>query len=300
MAWHIGDAAQKRCGGVDPQYVETAGQRKTRFLLVMLQADRKVGNEKMEMSVDDEEWRRGMKDGIPICLGYFAVAFAFGIQAEAVGLTAFQASLMSVTNLTSAGQFAALGMISAGGSYAEMALAQLVVNLRYCLMSCALSQKIKEDGAAAHRFGVAYGVTDEIFGISVCRPGELNPFYSYGLMTVAIPGWTLGTTAGVVSGNLLPQSVISALGIAIYGMFLAVIIPAAKGERSVLGVVVCAMLVSVMFRVIPALGAISSGFQVILITVIVSAAAAVLMPVGEEGGEPGETAAEKEAGNLAE
>lgn len=235
----------------------------------------------MDEESQGEEWKRGVRDGIPICLGYFAVAFAFGIQAAGTGLTAFQAGLMSVTNLTSAGQFAALGVIAAGGSYAEMALAQFVLNLRYCLMSCALSQKLEDGVPPIHRFGVAYGVTDEIFGISVCRPGELNPFYSYGLMSAAIPGWTFGTILGVISGDMLPGIIISALGIAIYGMFLAVIIPAAKTDTTVLGVVLCAMSASLIFHEVPALHGISSGFQVIIITIIVSGFAAWLLPVKE-------------------
>lgn len=236
----------------------------------------------LQTSDQTEEWKAGLHDGLPICLGYFAVAFAFGIQAKSAGLTAFQAALMSLTNLTSAGQFAALELIAAGAPYFEMALTQFVINLRYCLMSCALSQKIKKGTAPAHRFGIAFGVTDEIFGVSVCRPKALTPAYSYGLMAVAIPGWTAGTLFGVIAGDLLPASVINALGIAIYGMFLAIIIPAARQERPVLAVVLCAVALSTIFYYVPVLSAVSSGFRIILITLVVAGGAALLFPVPDE------------------
>lgn len=227
-------------------------------------------------------WINGVKDGIPICMGYFAVAFAFGIQAKEVGMSGAQAFLLSVTNLTSAGQFAALGVMAAGASYWEMALTQLVINLRYCLMSCALSQKLQRGISPLHRLGVAYGVTDEIFGMSVCREGKLSPFYSYGLMSVAIPGWGFGTLFGVVSGGLLPACIISALGIAIYGMFIAVVVPAAKKDRTVLLVVLCAMTISALFQAIPVVREVSAGLRIILVTLIVAGAAAWLFPVKEE------------------
>ena len=146
----------------------------------------------------------GLKDGVPIGLGYFAVAFTLGIAAKNIGMTAAQATAMSLTNLTSAGEFAALGIISAGASYGEMALTQLIINLRYCLMSCSLSQKIDPAAGIGHRLLTAFGVTDEIFGVSMGTKGRLSPFYSYGIMTAAVPGWTLGTLVGVISGSVLP------------------------------------------------------------------------------------------------
>ena len=224
----------------------------------------------------------GFKDGIPICLGYIAVSFTFGIMAKKVGISIFDAVLISLTNVTSAGQFAGLSLIASTASYIEMAITQLIINLRYCLMSCALSQKIDPEAPLFHRFLIAYGVTDEIFGVSICRPGSLRPSYSYGLMAVAIPGWVLGTLFGILSGNLLPAGIISALGIAIYGMFLAIIIPPAKEEKPVLLVVLSAVALSTLFTYTPVLNKISSGFQIILITVLVAGAAAILFPVKEE------------------
>ena len=133
------------------------------------------------MNTNTIQWRNGLKDGIPICLGYFAVSFTFGIMASGAGLSPWQAVIMSFTNLTSAGQFAALGIIAAKAPFMEMAVAQFIINLRYCLMSCSLSQKLDEKTPFFHRFLIGYGVTDEIFGVSVCRPGRLSPFFSYGL-----------------------------------------------------------------------------------------------------------------------
>ena len=200
-----------------------------------------------------ESFKKGLKDGVPIGLGYFAVSFAFGMMAVSGGLTVWQAVLISLTNLTSAGQFAGLDIMIMGGTYWEMALTQLVINLRYCLMSFSLAQKLERNASWGHRLVVAFGVTDEIFGISASQEGRLNPYYNYGAMCMGIPGWTLGTLLGAVSGNILPAFIISALSVAIYGMFLAVIIPPAKKNRAVLGVVISAMTVSTLFACLPVL-----------------------------------------------
>lgn len=226
-----------------------------------------------------ESFKRGLKDGIPIGLGYLAVSFTFGMMAVSAGLSVWQAVLISLTNLTSAGQFAGLGIIAAGGSYWEIALTQLVINLRYCLMSFSLAQKLRRDESRVHRYLVAFGVTDEVFGISVSRPGKVSAFYNYGAMCMAIPGWTLGTLAGAVSGNLLPDFMVSALSVAIYGMFIAIFIPPAKTNRAVLGVVLGAMAVSSLFAVVPALKSVSSGFVIIITTLVVAGAAAYFCPV---------------------
>ena len=228
------------------------------------------------------QFRYGLKDGVPIGLGYLAVSFTFGIMARGAGLDTWQAVAMSFTNLTSAGQFAALGIIQAGAPVVEMAVAQLIINLRYCLMSCSLSQKLESGIPSFHRFLMAYGVTDEIFGVSVCRPGMLSPFYNYGLICVAVPGWTLGTLLGAISGDLLPARLLSALNVALYGMFLAVVIPPAKGNRILTGVILASMALSFLFTRIPALDHISSGFKIIILTILVAGAAAILFPLKEE------------------
>lgn len=232
--------------------------------------------------MDQMNFKRGIQDGIPIGLGYFAVSFTFGMMAVSGGLTAWQAVLISLTNLTSAGQFAGLGIIVAGGSMWEMALTQLVINLRYCLMSFSLSQKLEKNISTGHRLAVAFGVTDEIFGVSASQEGRLSPWYNYGVMSMAIPGWTLGTLVGAVLGNVLPGFLVSALNVAIYGMFLAVIIPPAKKNKAVLGVVIGAMAISTVFAVVPVLNNVSSGFVIIITTLIVAGLAAHFSPIPEE------------------
>ena len=163
-----------------------------------------------------------------------------------------------------------------------MALTQLVINLRYCLMSFSLSQKLEKGVSNGHRLAVAFGVTDEIFGVSASQEGRISPWYNYGVMCVAIPGWTLGTLVGAVSGNLLPDFLVSALSVAIYGMFLAVIIPPAKKNRAVLGVVIGAMAVSTLFATVPVLNKVSTGFVIIITTVLVAGIAAYFCPIEEK------------------
>ena len=219
-----------------------------------------------------ESYKQGITDGIPIGLGYLAVSFTFGMMAIKGGLTIWQAVLISLTNLTSAGQFAGLDIIIAGGSLWEMALTQLIINLRYCLMSFSLSQKLRRDESWAHRYGVAFGVTDEIFGVSASKPGKVSAFYNYGVMSVAIPGWTLGTLLGAISGSLLRD----------FGLFLAVIIPPTKKNKAVFLVVLGAMAVSSLYAWVPVLSKVSSGFVIIITTVLVAGIAARLCPVKEE------------------
>ncbi len=244
-----------------------------------------VSNEKVEIESKTSYLKRGFRDGIPIALGYIAVSFTFGIAAKNTGLTVFQAVMMSITNVTSAGQFASLGLIGVSAGYLEMAVTQLIINLRYCLMSCSLSQKLSKDTSLIHRFLIATGITDEIFGVSVCTEGKLNPFYTYGVISVAIPGWVIGTFLGIVSGNILPPRVLSALSVALYGMFLAVIIPPAKENKVISTVIFVSMLLSLIFTKLPLLSQISSGFRIIILTVIIAGAAAVLFPVKEDTNE---------------
>ncbi|WP_458413355.1 AzlC family ABC transporter permease [Schinkia sp. CFF1] len=234
------------------------------------------------MNPNFKEWRRGFKDGIPIALGYLAVSFTFGIIAKQAGLNPFEAVFMSATNLTSAGQFAGLSLIATTATVMEIAITQLIINSRYILMSFAFSQKIDPNTSLFHRMMMAYGITDEIFGAAMATKGKLNPYYTYGLVSVAMPGWALGTFLGVVSGNLLPDRIISALCIALYAMLLAVIIPPAKGNKLLSGIILVSMTASLLFAKLPSLHSISSGVKIILLTIIIAGAAAVLFPVKEE------------------
>ncbi len=234
--------------------------------------------------MDNKFWyKKGLKDGIPIALGYFAVAFTLGIAAEKAGLTAFQTFIATGTTLASAGGYAGISVIAAGGTYFEMFLTMLIVNARYILMSCSLSQKISPKTSTLHRMGVAFGVTDEIFGISSAVSGYLNPFYNYGAMTISIPGWASGAALGVLVGNILPVSVMSALSVGIFGMFLAIIIPPAKENKVIMGGVIASFLLSFLFNKLPIIANnISSGMQVIILTVVIALSLAILFPVKEE------------------
>lgn len=231
----------------------------------------------------------GMRDGMPIAIGYFAVAFALGIRAVAASISAPEAALMSLLNLTSAGEAAAIALIGAGTTYVELAFTQLVINIRYLLMSCSLSQKILPKTSVLHRLLMGYGVTDEIFGISVAQSGALSPYYSYGAIAVAAPGWTLGTLAGAVLGNVLPARVVGALGVALFAMFLAIILPPARKNRVIAGIVAVSMAASSLLTYLCSRFAwtgFTEGFRIVVLTVTVAAVAAVLFPVkdGEKEG----------------
>lgn len=232
--------------------------------------------------MNKKEFKEGMRDGIPIALGYLAVSFTFGMMAVKDHIGILQAVIISLTNVTSAGQFAGLDIIVAGGSLIEMALTQLIINLRYSLMSISLSQKLQKGTGTGKRLLLAYSVTDEIFGVSAARKGKLNIFYSYGAITVAVPGWVLGTALGAISGSIMPAFLMSAFSVAIYGMFLAIIIPPAKEDKAVLGVVLAAMALASAFAYVPGMKKISSGFAIIIVTLLVSAIAAILHPHVEE------------------
>lgn len=233
-------------------------------------------------------FRRGMRDGMPIALGYFAVAFTLGIAAKNAGFSAVQAMVESLTNNASAGEYAVFSLAAAGAGYWEVAVMTLVANARYLLMSCSLSQKLSPDTPLYHRMLIAFDVTDEIFGISIAFPGRLNPWYTYGAVAVAIPGWGLGTLLGVIVGNVLPLRLVSALSVGLYGMFLAIIVPPARKDRVVLGLVLLSFAASLAAARWSLLAGISSGIKTILLTVVISLLAAVLFPLknaGEEGAE---------------
>ncbi len=229
-----------------------------------------------------QAFRNGNRDGIPIALGYFAVAFTLGIAAKGAGFTAVQAAIVSATNLASAGQYAGFTMVRDNAAYVEMALMILVTNARYMLMSSALSQKFDESTPFFHRLLVGYSVTDEIFGICIGVPGKLNPLYAYGAMIFTVPGWTLGTFLGVVMGNMLPGRIVSALSVGLYGMFIAIIIPPARKSKVILGLVSLSMILSAVLTYAPFASVIPSGAKVILLTVVISAAASLLFPVKDD------------------
>lgn len=234
------------------------------------------------------QWfRKGMGDGIPIALGYFTVSVSLGIAMGNAGITAFQGGLMSVTNMTSAGQFAGTTVIAAGSGYLVMAMMELVINARYLLMSCALSQRLEGRVPTPMRLLLGLTVTDEIFGISIGRQEQyLSPYYSLGAFSVACPGWTLGTVCGAVMGNVLPDRVVSALSVALFAMLIAVFVPPTKKDKVVAGTVVAAMVLSYLFTLLPLLSGISEGMKIILLTIVIAGGAAVLFPVkeGDDGG----------------
>lgn len=225
---------------------------------------------------------RGMREGIPVALGYFVVSMTIGIAARKAFLTPTQATVMSLTNLTSAGQFASFAIIAAGAPYLELLLSQAVINLRYCLMSCALSQKVDQKMPFYHRLIMACGITDEIFGLSIGQKGKLDPWYMYGAMAVAIPGWTIGTLVGILSTGVLPPSFLNAMNMALYGMFIAIFMPAARENKILLPIIFVSMSLSAVFHLAPWFGFISSGMKIIILTLVISLAAAVLFPVAEE------------------
>lgn len=226
------------------------------------------------------QFTKGMLHGLPICLGYLSVSFGFGIMAVRAGLTIFQAVCISVTNLTSAGQAAGVGIIAAGGTLFEMALTQLVINIRYALMGLSLSQKLDGKFNTLHRMIASFGITDEIFAVSSAQPNKVSPKYMYGLIFVSFMGWTTGTFLGAAAGQFLPEAITSAMGIVLYGMFLAIIIPPSRKEKSVLTVVLAAAGISTLFYYI--FTKVSGGFSVIISAVIAAAVGAFLFPIEEE------------------
>ena len=224
---------------------------------------------------------RGLKAGVPIGMGYFAVAFTLGIAARSAGFTALQAGLTSFLINASAGEFVGFTLIAAGAGYLEVAVMELVANARYLLMSFALSQKLKPETGMLHRLILGWYVTDEVFGVAIGEQGWLNPWYSYGAIALACPGWACGTILGVIMGNVLPASVVSALSVGLYGMFMAIFVPPAKESKIVRALVIVSMGLSFAFARRPLFDGISSGIKTIVLTVAISAAAAVMAPIRE-------------------
>lgn len=231
------------------------------------------------MSIRKNAFVNGIRDGFPIALGYFAVAFSLGIVAKKAGLNPFQGFLSSMLNHASAGEYAEFTVIMANASYFEMAFVIFVTNIRYLLMSCALSQKFDSRTSGIHRFIVGFGITDEIFGISIGRIGTLNPYYNYGAMAIALPSWSLGTAIGIVAGNILPASIVSALSVALYGMFIAIIVPVSKTDKIVGGVVIASFLTSFAVSRIALFSHMSDSMKISILTVVIAGIAAALFPV---------------------
>ncbi len=226
----------------------------------------------------------GMKMGIPIGLGYFAVSFSLGISAKNVGLTALQAALASLLLNASAGEYALFTLIGTGAGFIEVAVMSAVANARYLLMSCALSQKLSPETRLPQRMVIGIAVTDEMFGASIARHDKVSHWYYFGMMAVAMPCWSLGTALGVAVGSILPTLAVSALSVSLYGMFLAVIIPEARKNLVVMGVIAVSFLLSFLSTGVPFMKGIPNGTVIIVLTVVISAVAALLFPIkdGEE------------------
>jgi predicted branched-subunit amino acid permease len=231
------------------------------------------------ITVKKSEFLVGLKAGLPICFGYLSVSFAFGIFAVETGLSVWQTLLVSMTNVTSAGQLAGVPLLVTGASFAEMALTQLVINLRYSLMSVTLAQKLDGKVNLLDKLLISFVNTDEVFAVSVTEGRELPKAFMYGLILTPYLGWACGTLLGATAGNVLPESVVSALGIAIYGMFVAIVVPPAVKNRNLLIAVGLACAISCAFKFLPVLSGISGGFAIILSAVPVSLAMAFIRPI---------------------
>ena len=230
-----------------------------------------------------QEWKDGIRDGIPICLGYFSVSMAFGLSTVKLGLPIWGAVLISLTNLTSAGQFAGVTLLAAQAGYMELIVSMLVINIRYFLMSISVSQKVEKNYTLRQRLCTSFGITDEVFAVSMQRNKELSFPYMMGLIATPVLGWTGGTLVGAAATSLLPVSLSDAMGIALYGMFIAIIVPPAREQKNVMFAVLLAIVTSYLFTYLPIFQWISGGWTVIIITVAVSATAACLFPVEEKG-----------------
>ena len=225
---------------------------------------------------------KGLRDGIPIAMGYYAVAFSLGIVARKAGLSSVEGFFGSLFTRASAGEYGVYSLMMVGAAYAEVVIMCFITNIRYLLMSTALSQRLPEKTSLLHRIAVASCVTDEIFGISIAYPGMLNPYYTYGATAIAGTFWALGTTTGIVAGNILPANIVSALSVALYGMFIAIVIPPAKKDRAVLIAVIISFVASGLCAFMPYISQISSGMRTILLTIVISAVAALLKPINKE------------------
>ena len=232
-----------------------------------------------------KEFFTGIKAGIPVCLGYFSVSFGFGSMAVVQGLSIWQAVLISATNLTSAGQAAGLTVIAAGATIIEMILTQLVINSRYALMSLALGQRLGPSVGTGKRLAAAFFNTDEIFALGMSRPGKLSTGFFVGAGTIAAMGWVSGTALGAFAGSVLPLTVRAALGVMLYGMFIAIVVPQARQEKPMLLSMVLALIFSCLFAWAPGLNRVSAGLAIVICTVAAAAICALVLPVEQEAAE---------------
>lgn len=234
------------------------------------------------MLENKNKFKEGFKDGVPIGLGYFAVAFSLGIVARNAGITYLEGFVASLFTSASAGEYAVFTLIGEGSSYIGICIMTLIANARYFLMSCSLVQKLDESESTIKRIGMGFGVTDEIFAISIAQKGKLNPFYFYGAMVSAIIPWAIGTSCGILMGNVLPDSIVSALGVALYGMFIAIVIPPAKENKTIACAVFLSYFISYLASITPFIKDLSSGNRIIILTIVISSAFAFIKPIKEE------------------
>ncbi|MBO4781831.1 MAG: AzlC family ABC transporter permease [Lachnospiraceae bacterium] len=238
-----------------------------------------MNNDVKTIKPQKSELRNGLKDGIPIALGYFAVSFSLGITMVAAGISSVEGAVMSLTNLTSAGEFAGVRIIAVGGTLLEMILTQLIINLRYSLMSLSLTQKLDKSVTFWKKLIIAFGNTDEIFAVAMNHQKSLTLPYMVGLQSLPIVGWTAGTFLGAVASNLMPERVAVAMNVMLYGMFIAIVLPVAKKSKPVLIVASIAIFLSSLFYFVPFLKEISAGISIIICTVAAASIGAVLFPV---------------------
>lgn len=229
------------------------------------------------------DFRHGIRKGIPIAIGYLSVSFTFGVKAVHGGIPVWAAVLMSLTNVTSAGQFAGLTLIIAQGGCVELAMTTFIINIRYMLMSFSLSQKVESHLSLGQRLRIGYGITDEIFAVAVAEQGTVSAHFMYGLICIPVLGWTLGTALGALASQIMPEALSRAMELGLYAMFIAIIIPPMKKNKPITAVVAIAVLVTVVLYTAPVLKNISGGFRVIIATVLAASVGAFLFPVKQEG-----------------
>lgn len=236
----------------------------------------------------NNDFIKGIRHGLPVCFGYFSVSMAFGITAVLEGMPVWAVIIISLLNLTSAGQFAGTNILIAHGTMAELALSSFIINIRYFLMSLSVSQKIDKKVSLPERFAISFGITDEIFAISVQQNKSLTSKYMAGLILTPVLGWVGGTAVGALATSFMPEILSQSMGIALYAMFIAIVMPPARADKNVMTAVVFSVILSLMFSYIPVLKLIGSGWVIIIITVVISSIWATLFPIKNKEGTDGE------------